>query len=292
MYRTTTHRVLVRPVAMTGIIVLGLFVCTVPCEAQMIKLQPDETTSKDVFTYEFARPGLFGISTSPRTTNLDTATLASDHPDSPLGILLATSQSDLATSSDPNTAHAASTWIGFDLGSISATGQDLVSAELYLYVVDGEAIVGSILGQPAFGNPSEQSPLPTTVYTPDGAWDEQGITWENQPGEGMSLDTVNVSGVDQWVSWDVTEAVRGWLNGEPNHGLFLEQEEVVPSTTAMTNVAAALYASSAFEDPNVRPYLAVTLVPEPTAIVLVLLGAASIASTVRRTNCVDARTRS
>ncbi|MCA9149657.1 MAG: DNRLRE domain-containing protein [Planctomycetales bacterium] len=250
--------------------------------AQTYKIQPDEAASKDVFTYEFGNPGLFGISTPPRTTNLDTATLATENPDSPLGILLATSKSNLETSSDPNTAHAANTWIGFDVSQLPVTGAEVASAELYLYVIDGEALVASVLGRPAFGNPSPQSSLPTSIYTPVAAWDEQTITWENEPEEAMKLDTVNIEAVESWVSWDVTEAVRGWLDGEANLGLFLDQEEVVASPIAMTNVAAALYASSAFEDATVRPYLAVTVVPEPTALSLASLAMGALAAVARR----------
>lgn len=232
--------------------------------AQTYKLQPDEAMSKDVFTYEFAKPGAFGISTPPRTTNLDTASLATQNPQSPLGILLATSKSNQATSSDPNTAHAANTWIGFDMTQVPVAADQVASAKLYLYVVDGEQLVSSILGRAAFGNPSPSSPLPTAVYLPNAAWNEQTITWENEPEESAKLQQINITGVNEWASWDVTSAVKGWLSGQPNNGLFLEQEEVVPSTTAMTNVAAALYASSAFQDAGLRPYLAVSVVPEPS----------------------------
>jgi hypothetical protein len=38
----------------------------------------------------------------------------------------------------------------------------------------------------------------------------------------------------------------------------------------MTNVAASLYASSAFADAGLRPYLSVTVVPEPASICLLL----------------------
>jgi hypothetical protein len=197
---------------------------------------------------------------------LDTASLATENPNSPLGILLATAKSDLSTSSDPETAHSANTWIGFDVSGVADQADDVLSATLNLYVIDGEALVASILGRPAFGNPTPATPLPTSVYRPDADWNEQMITWENEPGELELLSTVGIQGVEQWVAWDVTSAVRAWVNGEPNFGLFLEQEEVVTSTTAMTNVAASLYASSAFADAGLRPYLSVTVVPEPSAI--------------------------
>ncbi len=234
-------------------------------------LQPDEAASKDVFTYEFANPGLFGVSTPPNTTNLDTETLAVENPMSPLGILLASSKSDVSTSSDPDSAHSSRTWIGFDVSGVAASGADVLSATLNLYVIDGEALVGSILGQPAFGNPSPASPLPTGVYLPDGTWNEQTITWDNEPGEQMLLSTINLTGVEQWATWDVTAAVKAWADGAVNNGLFIEQEEVVASATALTNVAAALYASSAFDNAAVRPFLSITVVPEPTSLALAAL---------------------
>jgi hypothetical protein len=234
-------------------------------------LQPDEASSKDVFTYEFENPGLFGVSTPPNTTNLDTETLAVENPMSPLGILLASSKSDTSTSSDPDSAHSSRTWIEFDVSGIATSGAEVLSATLNLYVIDGEDLVASILGQPAFGNPSPASPLPTGVYLPDGAWGEQTITWDNEPDELSLLSTINLTGVEQWATWDVTAAVKAWVDGSPNNGLFIEQEEVVASATALTNVAAALYASSAFADAGLRPFLSITVVPEPTSLALTSL---------------------
>lgn len=245
-------------------------------------LQPDEAASKDVFTYEFENPGLFGVSTPPNVTNLDTETLAVENPMSPLGILLASSKSDTSTSSDPDSAHSSRTWIEFDVSGVAPSGAHVLSATLNLYVIDGEALVASILGRPAFGNPSPASPLPTGVYLPDGPWNEQTITWDNEPGEQSLLSMINLSGVEQWATWDVTAAVKAWADGAPNNGLFIEQEEVVMSATALTNVAAALYASSAFADAGVRPFLSITVVPEPTTLALTTLLAISGLASRRR----------
>ncbi|HRD91111.1 MAG TPA: hypothetical protein PK752_23075, partial [Accumulibacter sp.] len=45
--------------------------------ATTLTLQPDEAASQDVFVYEFAIPGAFGIASAARVTNLDSQTLNS-----------------------------------------------------------------------------------------------------------------------------------------------------------------------------------------------------------------------
>ena len=237
-----------------------------------VTLQPDESNSQDVFTYQFGVGNLFNIDTSPRTTNLDANTLATEHPESPVGILLATSKSDPTNPSDVTTGHSANTLIRFDVSGVGMTAGDVAQATLNLYVLDGAAVVEGVPaeaggpGGPAFGNPSATTPVSTSLYEAGQSWDETTVTWETEPARGPLVDTQVQDFVSDWVSYDVTDVVKGWLDGtKENHGLILEQDEVVVSELAATNVVASLYPSASFSDPSIRPFLEITPVPEPAS---------------------------
>ena len=78
--------------------VLGIFMAFATLQflspgGHAVNLQPDETNSEDVFTYQFAGPG-FGISPSAANQNLDTESLAALGTGSPIGLFLGTSRSE------------------------------------------------------------------------------------------------------------------------------------------------------------------------------------------------------
>ncbi len=240
-------------------------------------LQPDESGSQDVFTYQFGSAGPFGITTPPRQTNMDTQSLAAGpNAGSPMGVFLATSQSDPTTPGDPTTGHSANTWIKFDLSGVT-TPVDAVDfeASLHLWVLDGVAVVTGALGAPAFGNPTVTESVQVNVYESGQAWDEQTITWENEVAKGDLIGNQQLAGVEQWLTVDVTDTVRSWLDGsEDNHGFVLEQDAVVASQDGVTSVVAALYASSAWDTASQRPFLQV--VPEPGVASILVAGAAML----------------
>ncbi|MGA9349080.1 MAG: DNRLRE domain-containing protein, partial [Anaerolineae bacterium] len=96
---------------------------------------------------------------------------------------------------------------------------------------------------------------------------DQGVTWTTaRPGvdwatpggdsDPTELDRVTIAAnPDGWYRWDVTEAVRAWVDGTaPNCGLLLE-----PDNAPWLHHQ---FRSSEYSDPNLRPRLIVNMVTE------------------------------
>ena len=219
------------------------------------------------------------VSLPPRNvTNLDADTLAVEHPASIIGALLGTALTNEIDHESINngisefTGNSAHTWIQFDLPVINT--DDVISASLNLWALDGEGITG------AFANPSVGKEVVTRVYDAGTSWDEQAITWETEPAHGDLVTQTTQDAVEQWVEFDVTSIVLDWLNGtKTNNGLFLDQEAVVldvrmdpDELSGLEDVVASLYPSSAWNDETVRPFLAINVVPEPASLSLLTVG--------------------
>ena len=105
-------------------------------------------------------------------------------------------------------------------------------------------------------------------------WDEQS-TW-NSMTDGVSLDDIeassamdaSVQGANRTVSFDVTEAVQKWINGERNYGWLIVSQGSDPWG----------WQSSEAGNASTHPILEITysVVPEPSAAVLIALGAFSL----------------
>ena len=247
--------------------------------ATTIRLTPDEGSSADVFVYEFAVPGAFGIPTAARVTNLDSATLnALDPPAAvPFGDFLGSSNTvPLIGAMGETRAHDTRTLIRFDLGLLALQPDQVGHATINLYALPG---------LPPFADPTDDSPVTTELHRVTQAWDEQAVTWETQPSVSAAADTSALqTGVNQWVSFDVTGLVRDWLaHPDANYGIELSQADIVTAASGME--VASLYASSAFADASLRPNLsisAVSAVPLPPALGLMCGALVGMAGYVRR----------
>jgi hypothetical protein len=233
-------------------------------------LQPDEAASKDVFLYEFDVPGVFGIPTPPRSTNLDTETLNMiSPPPVPFGNFLGSAVTDpfSLTPGGPLREHGTRSLLQFDLNSLGLTAAMVKSATI------------SLFGLPAlraFESPSEDNPVTVDLRQVTEDWSEQTATWDTAPMVAMDpAATVIQSGVNQWLEFDVTHLVKLWLDQPAmNFGVEFSQREVVEIPQpdgARDRYVASLYASSAFADPSLRPMLTVAPVPVPAALPLLAL---------------------
>ncbi|MFA5163967.1 MAG: DNRLRE domain-containing protein [Candidatus Omnitrophota bacterium] len=129
-------------------------------------------------------------------------------------------------------------YLKFDLSSYSA-GID--SAYLYLY-----QNVGVL-------------PADINAYSTSNSWNENDITWNNQPSTSGTPVTISAGSGIGWYSWDVTSLAQSAAGNSFSLALTSSNyAHMFNSNEALTN----------------KPYLAVTgiTVPEPVSTVLFIMG--------------------
>ena len=87
------------------------------------------------------------------------------------------------------------------------------------------------------------------------SWEENTITWNNQPDYLQALETkspIHPSVVPCWVSWDIASLLQGWVNGSiANYGIALIAGDVIENN--------ARFFSCEYEiNPSKRPRLDIT----------------------------------
>jgi hypothetical protein len=102
--------------------------------------------------------------------------------------------------------------VQFDVSSIPA-GTSISQAKLYLYLVNSCDI--------------GQRTHTVTVYRTKAGWSESSVTWNTKPGYAEAYGSASVpSRTWGWYSFDVTNLVRGWVNGSfANYGLMIRGPE-------------------------------------------------------------------
>jgi len=102
--------------------------------------------------------------------------------------------------------------IQFDLSAIP-TGTPIDSALLQVYLVS------------SYDFPGETRTI--TAYRIASTWSESSVTWNTRPSYGEAYGSASVThGAWAWYSFDVTNLVRGWVNGTlPNYGVMLRGPE-------------------------------------------------------------------
>jgi hypothetical protein len=94
-----------------------------------------------------------------------------------------------------------------------------------------------------------------TAHRIAGDWSETAVTWPAQPALAEPYGSVAIplnSGVLNWYAIDVTDLVRGWVNGSaPNYGLALRGLESAGSDFVWMSFATRQWLGG-------EPYLAIT----------------------------------
>ena len=175
---------------------------------------------------------------------------------------------DIMATGRSGTGHTTQSYLRFDLTGVTLGAGD--AAKLRLYVRDNIPAPGS--GAPQFGvAPTPAFPLTAQVSLVGSSWGENTVTWLNRPATTGVVSSQSITGINQWVEWDVTSAVQGWVaNPSSNLGLVVSSPLVV--TPEMGQTVYAIFNSSRNTGGN-APQL---VIPEPSALGLlagtVLLG--------------------
>jgi hypothetical protein len=220
-----------RFICTTGLLAVG---AASVARADPVILQPDEPQSKDVFVYQFLS-----------NMNFDTGGF---------GALLASGRT--------SSGHDLRSFLQFDLTGVTLNAGEIATLNLR---------VGSTAAAGFGVNPSPAAPVVANVHRGTGAWDESAVTWGTQPPfDAAAAASRTISGIDQWVSFDVTPLVQSWLsNPGTNFGLAVTQQDVVSNNGPVV----AVYESSAGAN---KPYLQIAPVPEPGAAGLAFTGASAM----------------
>lgn len=130
--------------------------------------------------------------------------------------------------------------IRFDLSAIPA-GTSITSANLYLNLINSCDI----------GYRTHT----VTLYRISSSWSASTVTWSNKPGYAESHGSRSITaGSWGYYSFDVTNLVRGWINGSyANYGLMVRGPESSDSTSARLGFAT-VESSGTTSD----PYLSIT----------------------------------
>lgn len=128
----------------------------------------------------------------------------------------------------------------FDLSAIPA-GTQISSARLYLDLINSCDI----------GSRTHTA----TVYRASASWSAGAVTWNNKPGYAEAYDSRAItSGAWGWYSFDVTNLVRGWVNGSfPNYGMMVRGPESSDNTSARLGFGTVEQSGTTYD-----PYLSIT----------------------------------
>jgi hypothetical protein len=201
-------------------------------------LQPDEAGSKDSWVY----PG-FG----PTEQNPSFAAY--------LAAGIATGQAGVIN---------ARAFVQYDLTGLSIDANEQVT-------------VGFTTRTSPFGSadPSTALPLPIGLHRVTQAWDEATVSAAAQPAFLANPSaTAVLSGVGQIVTFDITSLAQSWISDpSSNFGFALVAPQQVGGPTFTTTVLG-FFASSRAGNPADRPFLQISVIPEPATLgLLTAIGA-------------------
>jgi PEP-CTERM motif len=218
--------------------------------ASAVVLQPNEADSKDTFVYQ-----------NLPAFNFDGGMFGSFLP--------------VGKTAAPVPGHDTESLLEFDLSSVTLSAAQVTSATLELHAVDTTAT--------GFGGNPDASHVvavnlfgiaPTDMHTP---WMESTVNWSEVAALTLAgqYASTDITGIDQAFTFDVSTLVKQWLDGTlDNNGMLLIAESAVPVDETFV-VATFSSAAGGF-----APKL--TIVPEPSSVVLALSALAAVAWLSRR----------
>jgi len=145
-----------------------------------------------------------------------------------------------------NGSETARSFLKFNVSGISSqsiVNYALLELDYYGYEGDGEPAVGA--------------------YRVNGGWEEENITWQNQPTVSSFYEYANeLLPNDTWpLRWDITNLGREWINGTtPNNGVALRL-----FTPYRDDLIRRLFRSREFPDEDARPVLLLSINVPPNA---------------------------
>lgn len=146
--------------------------------------------------------------------------------------------------------------IAFDLSGLQLSADKVLNATLFLYENN--------VPTASFVHPTAAFPDQIKVEAAAGPWTPTGTFFSTIPDaiDGLSM-TAEVNRANAWFEWDVTDILKGWLNGSFEDNGFIVSSSL--ETRTPTGVVGTAFDS--FEQTN-RPRLEVTAVPEASSIIL------------------------
>jgi hypothetical protein len=167
---------------------------------------------------------------------------------------------------DTNCGSESRVRVGYDLGDCSGSVDGNKSRGLVSFDLSGipaSATISDAKFHLRLVNscyyPGHSQDRTVTAYRADADWAESSVTWNNRPGyaEAYGSASVGVTEPDLgWYSFDVTDLVRGWVNGGfSNYGLMVR----APETSGSDFVRFQFYSRDR-SGTSYDPYLEVTYV--------------------------------
>ena len=128
-----------------------------------------------------------------------------------------------------NTGSDTSMWAGYDdyLNPDGKIARSLIKFDTSV-IPPGTSISGAVLQVylvSSYDYPGTTRTI--TTYRIGSGWSEYAVTWNTAPSMGEAYGATGVThGAWGWFSFDVTNLVRGWINGTlPNYGVMLRGPE-------------------------------------------------------------------
>ena len=79
-------------------------------------------------------------------------------------------------------------------------------------------------------------------------WDEQTVTWNNQPSYDSNVQTSqSITNTDGWISIDITSLYNSWKTTSTNFGIMIDTEG--------TTYPPGKFYTSDYQEESLKPYL-------------------------------------